>query len=43
MLGNTAIPWASRRSHSEAVRILADQGDANPNIADTMSGVTPLS
>ena len=40
--GSTALTWAARRGHEEVVEMLLEQGNANPNTADTQDGWTPL-
>ena len=38
----TALIWASRRGHSEVVKMLLEREEVNPNQADTRYGRTPL-
>ena len=42
-VGMTSLTWASLRGHEEAVKILLEQEEVNPNQADTEYGQTPLS
>ena len=42
-MGMTALTWASGRGHEEAVGMLLEREDVNPNQADTKYGRAPLS
>jgi len=41
-LGCTALTWAARNGHAEAIQILLERKDVNPDQAVTRGGATPL-